>query len=235
MREEAKVTMKRKRQSEGEGNALEEGNKKIKISRLETGKEVRHDHEPQFATHAYGLRVKNIPAAPPLSTPSAHDIDDRQSQPKDEIRRDEKDHPSSNREPHALPNNESGSEYEGQAPKRKSKTKRRSKKVIAPPPSPAIKIGDAFFEPGCPSIGCFLPAKTKGTRRPEKKDMIWRCHWEGCDKINWSLYRLNRHIKQKHTQNKFWICQKEGQAYPSKEEFEEHQKETSHVNTEMGR
>ena len=175
-------------------------------------------------------------AATPHATPTTNTSDGSdQPQLEDKISRDENhlsgpkvEHPD-----HAK--SEPNLDHEFQAAKPKPKRKSKSKEAAAPPPPPATKIGDAFFEPGCPSIGCFLPAKTKGMRRPEKKDMIWRCHWEGCDKINWSLYRLNRHIKEKHTQNKFWICQKEGQAYPSKEEFEEHQKETGHVNTEMGK
>ncbi|KAH7360835.1 hypothetical protein BKA65DRAFT_547547 [Rhexocercosporidium sp. MPI-PUGE-AT-0058] len=90
---------------------------------------------------------------------------------------------------------------------------------VVPPP---------FMEPGCPATGAFVQVGTPGTPNPPKAQ-TWHCPWVGCDKKNWKIYRLNRHINTTHVAVKrsYSICGC-GQAYATKAEEEAHRAETGH-------
>ncbi|XMA08497.1 hypothetical protein WAI453_001288 [Rhynchosporium graminicola] len=92
--------------------------------------------------------------------------------------------------------------------------------VVNPPP---------FFEPGCPATGVFLPVGTRVTLLPGKPP-VWYCPWKGCDKKNWKIWRLNRHINTTHVavRRSYHICNC-GQAYATMTGEEDHRTLTGHV------
>ncbi|KAH9216594.1 hypothetical protein DL95DRAFT_407568 [Leptodontidium sp. 2 PMI_412] len=96
------------------------------------------------------------------------------------------------------------------------------------PAAPDFVLPPPIMEPGCPATGVFVQVGTPGTPNPPKA-VTWHCPWPGCDKNNWKIYRLNRHINTTHVavRRSYSICGC-GQAYATKAEEEAHRAETGH-------